>query len=364
MEAIARAGLQVVGADLDHSTRRWRLRRRRARRRGAIARAQQMRVHVRMSSPPSLFVRSVPPATAASPRRRATAATLAAALELARAAVAGHPPQHQIADGNASGSLSARIATYCAVQSPMPGMARSASSVERRRTRRAVADRACQRAQRRARAEMMPASSSGASASCAGVGNRPSRAPPTPSIGVPHRSATRPAIVVAAVTEICWPRIARTVTSNGSHAPGVRMPACAATARLQAAHRPTTVRAISARIGAEIEHAPHPLDDRQQRARIAELAHRASAPGPSSAGDDRDRARRAVDRDRPLVAVGFDALDARRGARAPESQSPLPVVRRPVGEAEAIAVRTDRCACARAGAARSACANRSAAFRR
>jgi hypothetical protein len=78
---------------------------------------------------------------------------------------------------------------------------------------------------------MMPASSSRASASWAAFGN--SRFNPwLASAGVPHLAATRAAMVVAARTVICCPRIARTESSNGSHAPGTRMPVCTAHARV------------------------------------------------------------------------------------------------------------------------------------
>ena len=135
----------------------------------------------------------------------------------------------------------------------------------------------------RAREDVIPASSSGASASWSGVGKRRlsgawavgSGESPLSS-GFPHRWAIRPAIVVAAFTEICWPRIARTVISKASHAPGVRMPACAAAAR----RRENVARQLLSddrRIGAEIEHPPDALDDRQQRA-DRRCKHRASTP--------------------------------------------------------------------------------------
>ena len=44
------------------------------------------------------------------------------------------------------------------------------------------------------------------------------------SIASPKAAAKRPAIVVAALTVICWPRIARTASSNPSKAPGTRSP--------------------------------------------------------------------------------------------------------------------------------------------
>ena len=55
---------------------------------------------------------------------------------------------------------------------------------------------------------------------------------------------------------------------------------------------------------------------------------------------DRNRARRAADRDRALIPVVFDELHARRGAGGEKTDHLRPVVRRPVGEAEAIALRT------------------------
>ncbi len=135
-------------------------------------------------------------------------------------------------DGNASGCRSARIAIYCAVHSPMPGIAANAASVDglsksNERSHTALASERIALA----RVAMMPASSSRASASWAAFGN--SRFNPwQSSTGVPHLAATRAAMVVAARTVICCPRIARTESSNGSHAPGTRTPACLAHARV------------------------------------------------------------------------------------------------------------------------------------
>ena len=160
----------------------------------------------------------------------------------------------------------------------------------------------------------------------------------------------------------CWPRIARTVTSNGSQAPGVRMPGCAATARFKSAS-PENCSAIDRRVGAEIEHAPHALDDGQQRARIAE-PHFEGQRGALIGRPDRDRARGGADGDRPLIAAGLDELNARRGARREEADDLGPVVRRPVGETKMITTRAVDALCARACAARSASAKRCGEFRR
>ena len=129
---------------------------------------------------------------------------------------------------NASGSLKARINTYWVVQSPIPGMARSCAAVETpSNTTCSSINRSCQRAESVARAR-----NAGFFDGRIGQlrrGWKQSRASPlAASIGVPHCAATRPAIVVAAATEICWPRIALTASSNGSQAPGVRTPGWAA----------------------------------------------------------------------------------------------------------------------------------------
>ena len=132
--------------------------------------------------------------------------------------------------GNASGSPNALIAMYCAVHGPIPGSACStvvtfsALDVVEKVTDPAHTARASVRIVS-ARAAITPTSSIGAVASCSAAGKIRS-SPSVASTAVPKRVATRPAMVVAAATDICWPRMARTDSSKPSHAPGVRMPAC------------------------------------------------------------------------------------------------------------------------------------------
>ena len=132
--------------------------------------------------------------------------------------------------GNASVSPSPRMAMYWAVHGPMPRNACSAfitrlkSEVAVSDTVPAVTARASVRMVS-ARAEMTPSSSIGALRSWAATGNVRS-SPSVVSTGAPKRAARRPAMVVAAATDTCWPRMARTASSKPSQAPGVRMPGC------------------------------------------------------------------------------------------------------------------------------------------
>ena len=119
---------------------------------------------------------------------------------------------------------------YWAVHGPMPGSA-SKSAIKRpgsTETENAIEPSPTARARRRmhsARVRITPTSSIDAPASCAGEGNSRARPPPS-STGVPKRRARRPAMVVAAATDTCWPRMARTDISKPFHAPGQRMPGC------------------------------------------------------------------------------------------------------------------------------------------
>ena len=81
------------------------------------------------------------------------------------------------------------------------------------------------------------------SATASGVGKtcvRPGRAAPFGS-GRPHSTTSRPASVRAPATEICWPRTARTATSNGSHAPGTRRPGLRATSEARSGSAESTL---------------------------------------------------------------------------------------------------------------------------
>ncbi len=82
----------------------------------------------------------------------------------------------------------------------------------------------------RAREAMMPraAMSPGRGSEIAAGGKSRSSPSRGVSSGSPNAVTKRPAIVVAAATEICWPRIARTAISKPSTAPGTRNPGLAA----------------------------------------------------------------------------------------------------------------------------------------
>ncbi len=90
-------------------------------------------------------------------------------------------------------------------------------------------------------------------------------------------------------------------------------------------------------IGAEIEHAPHALDDEQQSARIGET-HLQRERSASPDVRDIDHAVLPVDLNRPPIVRSIDRLHAWYRARAQKRQHGVPVVRRTIGQAEAIAV--------------------------
>ena len=238
MEAIARARFQVVRANFDHrlalSSAAPARGDRRDREHGGDAKVE--------STCACRVLRSVhqdraPPATTASPRRRATAATARAAFELARAAVAGHAPQHQVA-GRERVRLVER-AHRDVLRGPVADAGNGAQRLRastRRRRRRAPSRTARASARKRRGARRDDAGFfERRIGELRGRRKQASERRWSCRSACPSAPATRPAIVVAAATEICWPRIARTVISNGSHAPGVRMPACAATARFSSA---------------------------------------------------------------------------------------------------------------------------------
>ena len=91
------------------------------------------------------------------------------------------------------------------------------------------------------------------------------------------------------------------------------------------------------RIGAEIEHAAHALDDDEQEARIGKADVQAERRAGVEARDF-DRTAAAVDRNRAPIARLGDRFDAGRRARAEKRQHGVPVVRRAIGEPEAIAI--------------------------
>src|SRR5215470_3462333 len=136
--------------------------------------------------------------------------------------------------GNASGQESARIAMYCAVHSPIPGNARSSSSVASMsafgiRTRRPSATARASATTVRARALGMPRRATrpgGRAATRLAGGNSVVSEANGVAIGSPKVAAKRPARVRAAATVTCCPRIARTAISKPSNAPGTRKPGC------------------------------------------------------------------------------------------------------------------------------------------
>ncbi len=134
---------------------------------------------------------------------------------------------------NASGSRSARMATYSAVHGPMPGQRHQRRGAARRgrrpgrsRRRRARPPRPAPTRARRRPAGMAkaPGSRAASSASAAGVGKRWVIAPSAPGSGSPAACTSRPATVRAPGTETCWPITARTASSKPSAAPGTRRP--------------------------------------------------------------------------------------------------------------------------------------------
>ena len=129
--------------------------------------------------------------------------------------------------------------------------------------------------------------------------------------------------------------------SNGSHAPGVRMPACAAAARRSR----TIARQLLGnhrRIRAEVEHPPAPA--RRSPATRADRRHRRRASAPSRRRPAQPRSCPSCS---PIVIVRWyrSASTASTPGVARAARKPItcgPVVGRPVGEAEAITVRTVR----------------------
>ena len=92
------------------------------------------------------------------------------------------------------------------------------------------------------------------------------------------------------------------------------------------------------RIGAEIEHATYAFDDEQQGARIREAnfqPERRAGLGPGHV----DGTVRAINGDRSPIPRLLDRFDAWRGPRLQECQDRRPVIRRTIGEAEAVALR-------------------------
>ena len=137
--------------------------------------------------------------------------------------------------GNASGFLSARMATYCAVQSPTPLIAVRASqnrsgSCATSNCRSPVHHSCRDSPDRLGAASYQP----DVLQPCSHQPLRGRKYVVQSVLDIRARQiqtltvfswAIRPAIVVAALTEICCPRIARIVISNPSQAPGTLTPA-------------------------------------------------------------------------------------------------------------------------------------------
>ena len=144
---------------------------------------------------------------------------------------------------------------------------------------------------------------------------------------------SRPAAVRAAATETCWPRIARTASSEPSTVPGTRSPGAARTSGASSASCAEVLNGRR-RVGVEVEQPPAALNRRGQVAQVGEvqlaLPCAARAPWPElSARRSRDRAGGAACGGRRHRAP------PRRRDRAvgEEAQQPLPVQRLAEGEA-------------------------------
>jgi hypothetical protein len=172
----------------------------------------------------------------------------------------------------------------------------------------------------------------------------------------PNAFAKRPAIVVAAFTVTCCPRIARTAISNPSNAPGSRRPGWSAARGPRGfGHFLGTAR--------EIEQVPHAGEQRGhaagERGRCRHAQGRASgrgrdldparrragafdAVGRACDASDANGARRepaGADANGAPVAPPLDGLDARHGPAREKGEHRVPVVGRAIGEIEREIVR-------------------------
>ncbi len=136
--------------------------------------------------------------------------------------------------GKASGSRNARRAMYCAVHSPIPGIARSramlSSIVPDGTSRPGSAIAACANDLTVARLDAgMPIELRSAAATRRAEGNvRTKRRSAESPTGSPQRRTSLPPSRRAASTVICCPSTARTASSNSSQHPGARSPGRAA----------------------------------------------------------------------------------------------------------------------------------------
>ena len=244
--------------------------------------------------------------------------------------------------GKASGQRSARMAMYCAVQSPMPGNACKARGRLHgvgagSQIKLAAFHGLGDQADARGAAAAIPSdaiSASGASAIRAGVAGSADPGPANGvSIGSPNRAASRPASVVAARTETRWPRIARTVSSNPSNAPGTRKPAHRASDASRVGVR-REVRGDHVGPGAQVEQALEPRHDLRQ----CRYQRRGDLDGQRIAARDRlDLQPAAVlsHRRGSQISLIDDLLDSGRRPAAQESQQRTPVERRPIRQRQA-----------------------------
>ena len=252
--------------------------------------------------------------------------------------------------GNASGSRSARMATYSTVQSPIPGMRTQPSPrllERRRRLEPELAggdgtgkepDRLCPRGRDPDRLDR------GAAARESGSGKRCVIDPRGAGSGSPKRQASRPASVVAPRTETCWPSTARTRARSRPTLPARGVPGraatsgaerrvgCRATAAIRAGSAPRSKYGAAAlrdrhepRDAAQDRRAERDgrglvldLDDHRPRRRSAA---RAGSTPPSTASTPGSRARPERRAARPRRSGGrygsrsSTPADARPGAR-------------------------------------------------
>ena len=152
---------------------------------------------------------------------------------------------------NASGSPSARRATYCAVHGPMPGMRTSLATISSAGAVKSSVPSAIAFASALIAAMRDPVSPSptrSADAMSAALGKRRSNPAPGAATRGPARSTMRRIKVIPAAKLTCWPTIARSAHSNGSHTPGIRRPGRRSTsgARIASSSNARTIVAGSA----------------------------------------------------------------------------------------------------------------------
>ena len=146
--------------------------------------------------------------------------------------------------------------------------------------------------------------------------------------GSPSRRARRPARVDAPFTVTCCPRMARTASSNGSHAPGTRSPGC----RFDEAPQlriPAKVLSDRRCVGSDVEHRANSRDDRRERAGLGESDSHLETTPPLLV-PDLEHAVLAVEREGSPVRTRDDFFDARNRPAFEKREEAIPVVGRPV----------------------------------